>query len=263
MTGSYDTNIMGVCICRMSNVVPTDIVTSHSAVEKSRELVGEFYEEEKESMHKRIKELFERALLNPRVLTTINLSLCSLGEPGAYQLSNLISHTPDVLVLKLWKCHLGPKGIEFLAEHLSKLTKLKVLALEDNQLGAEGVNFLARSLLLLPTLEEVYLHENQISTEGAKILSKAVANLVNIRVFTLDENDIRSDGLTPLLGSLPLARLTTLGLAYNNIDDRGAALLVQRAADLQALLKLSFDGNPVSATVKASVEAAFKKAQIY
>ena len=254
---------MGVCLCKVGNVIPTDMATSHSVMEKSRELVGELYEEEKDGMHKRIRELYERALLNPRVLTTINLSLCSLGEPGAYQLSNLISHTPDIVVMKLWKCHLGPKGAEFLAEHLSKLKKLKVLALECNQLGVEGVNFLNRALLALPTLEELFLHENQINTEGAKILSKAITNLANIRVFTLDENDIRSEGLEALLSSLPLSKLTTLGLAYNLIDDRGAQLLLQRAADLQALLKLSFDGNQVSATIRGSFEAAFKQAKIY
>ena len=254
---------MGVCVCKVSAVMPTDIITNHSAVEKSRELVGEFFEEEKEGMHKRIRELFERTLLNPRVLTTVNLSLCSLGETGAYQLANLISHTPDVQILKLWKCRLGPKGSEFLTEHLGKLTKLKVLALEDNQLGIEGISFLTRALAMLRNLEELFLHENQIGFEGMKELVKALIRLERIKVFTVDENDIKSEGLQLLLTALPLSNLTTFGLAYNNIDDTGGTALIQRANDLQSLLKLSFDGNPINPVIRSDIETAFKRTKIY
>lgn len=243
--------------------MPMEVVTKQHVVGKSEELVGEFYEEEKGNMHKRIRKLFQRALLNPQALSIINLSLCNFGEAGAYQLSNLISHTPHVAVLKLWKCHLGPKGLEFLAEHLTKLKKLKVLALECNELGVEGVSYLGRVLGGLTTLEEVFLHDNQIGVEGGKELAKAVTGLIRMRVFTLDENELTSDGLESILSSLPLASLSTFGLAFNSIDDRGARLLIQHSPYFQSLLKLSFDGNHITPAVQSTLEAAYKRTKIY
>ena len=251
--------IMGVCQCKMGRVrLPSDAALSHSAVQRSREAVGKVYEEEKEHMQKRIRELYDRALLNPRTLTTVNLSLCNLGSEGADHLSRLLAHTPALTVLKLWKCRLGPKGAEFLTGPLSALKKLKVLAVEDNRLGNRGTCCLVKGVEGLGKLEELYLHENQVTEEGVREMSKALKGLGSIRVFTIDENDIKSEGLLQLLSSLPLRNLTCLGLAYTNIDDSGLTALLQHLPHLPALHKLSIDGNPVSATLKKTCESAFK-----
>lgn len=236
-------------------------VSTINAIVLDNGTLDDIYQEEAPLMHRRMKLVYQEAMLDPLSLTCINLSFTRLETAGCYHLAKLLSFSTNLRVLQLWKCQLGRKGAEFLILDLGSLQALEVLGLEDNRLGLEGTLILAPVIGTLSNLRELYYHINDLETSGSLALSRSVTSLTALAVFTLDENRIADAGLAQLLVALPLRKLEFLGLAHNAISDAGALGLAARANELLSLSRLSLNGNSLSSNARATLRGALPTVQ--
>jgi uncharacterized protein (TIGR02996 family) len=173
--------------------------------------------------------LFARARGFPQ-LRQLCLSYNQMGREGALALA---THPVCEKVTHLDLAHnrLGDAGLAALASSPC-LDQLRALNLRQNDIGSEGAARLARSRLLARLLH-LNLYDNSVA-QGVADLSRSQQS-ATLETLDLTGNRIQPEGLERLTGSPTWARMVTLGLGGNNLDDATLAALVSGLVRIESL----------------------------
>ena len=170
---------------------------------------------------------------DPRRFERLAMEKCSLGDDGA---KTMASHAlPALRALRgLYLCAngIGPLGAKAIASGVRLCAELHTLRLDSNRLGCSGAAALFGALPGTK-IETVGMMNNGIADKGAKTLAKVRARCTALRAVNLDANRITDSSCRALMLSLPRSTLGELGLAYNNITERGEKM-VERGRVAQA-----------------------------
>ena len=170
---------------------------------------------------------------DPRRFQRLAMEKCSLGDDGA---KTMASHAlPALRALRgLYLCAngIGPLGAKAIASGVRLCAELHTLRLDSNRLGCSGAAALFGALPGTK-IETVGMMNNGIADKGAKTLAKVLARCTALRAVNLDANCITDSSCRALMLALPRSTLGELGLAYNNITERGEKM-VERGRVAQA-----------------------------
>jgi len=90
--------------------------------------------------------VFASMLASNRVLTTLNLSNCSLGDNFAMELADVLYSNTGLEVLDLGQNEISSNGATALADAIRVNTSLKGIILHGNPIGDDGIASLAHAL---------------------------------------------------------------------------------------------------------------------
>ena len=202
-------------------------------------------------------ELFFKTLTVNTCLTSLDLSVNQIGDPGAASLSKALTVNSCLTSLVLSNNWIGDPGAASLAEALKVSTCLTSLYLSRNQIGASGAASLSKALTVNTCLTSLYLSRNQIGDPGAASLSEALKVNTCLTSLYLSWNQIGDPAAASLSEALTVNTcLTSLDLSNNWIVDLAAASLSEALTVNSCLTSLDLSNNWIGDPGAASLSEA-------
>jgi len=174
-----------------------------------------------------------QALQSNTTITELALSDCTFAKKpswlapktGTTELATVLKNTTTLVTLKLCGNCINAKSVKELGEGLKLNKTLTYLDLNDNNMEDEGVQFLKETLKSNKTLETLLIGGNSISDKGAEIIADMI----------------------------PVTTLGCIGLADNNIEDRGCQMITNGLRKGSRVHTLIFRGNSASVDTVAEL----------
>ncbi|EAY06085.1 Leucine Rich Repeat family protein [Trichomonas vaginalis G3] len=158
-----------------------------------------------------------RCLYNNKILTEINVSLCSVTTEGAHMIGVSLTNNDSLTYLNLASNDLGAKGIEAM--------------LKEGSFGS---------------LETIILSKNLINCSISKLLCNRILSAPKLRHIDLSDNQLNEKFLTRLESIMNQGcKLESINLARNNIGHESLYALEMLIRSLTCLKKLILSGNPL------------------
>ena len=179
-------------------------------------------------------------------LTSLHLSRNSIGAEGANSLSQALRVNTSLTSLDLSRNSIGDKGAKLLSQALRVNTSLTSLDLTLNFIGNEGAHSLSQALRVNTSLTSVHLSDNSIGDEGANSLSQALRVNTSLTSLDLSRNSIGAEEANSLSEALRVnTSLTSLDLSLNYIGAEGANSLSQALGVNTSLTSLDLSNNSI------------------
>lgn len=159
-----------------------------------------------------------------KVLQTLNLSSCSLGDEEAIMLASNKTWV-SLTGLYLDNNRIGDKGIARISQNKT-WAQLKILNLIDNSITSSGAKSLAENTSW-KNLQRLYLTNNPIHNLGVAALAKN-ESWVNLARLSLRGCKITNQGTAPLCDNKSWESLKWLDLKKNNLVEEEISALRQR-----------------------------------
>ncbi|KAA8494185.1 RAN GTPase-activating protein 1 [Porphyridium purpureum] len=171
-----------------------------------------------------------KALSAAKNMRKLEISDSTLGEAAAVELAKALAIMRELEELSLRDVSLGDIGVKYIVHGLRGASKLRVLDVSCNELTKKGAKQLRQLLPMLPALEEFVAEENEFETSGCVVIA---------------------EGFVPEVHT----SMRKINMKTNQMSDRGAMALAQRAAQLEKLEKLELDGNALSESCCTEIAA--------
>jgi len=149
---------------------------------------------------------------------------------------------------------LAPRtGTTELATVLKNTNTLVTLKLCGNCINAKSVKELGKGLKRNKTLIYLDLNDNNIEYEGVQYLKKSLKHNKILDTLLIGGNSIGDKGAEIIADMLPVTTLSCIGLADNNIEDRGCQLITNGLRKGSRVHTLIFRGNSASVDTVAEL----------
>jgi len=118
---------------------------------------------------------------------------------------------------------------------------------------------IVKSLANFPDVEFLYLSNSNFKDDGFRLIAKALAEGLgnNVKILDLSENSLTNVSALSLAHAIKSNEKLSLQEVYldrNRIKDSGATALVDALESNESIVKISFEGNPLSDAVKQVAE---------
>jgi NLR family CARD domain-containing protein 3 len=149
------------------------------------------------------------ALIQNRVLTSIELDDCLVGDDGCSAMAAMLGVNSVLTKISLNKNRIGPAGAIALADMMQINVTLEHLGLGQNNIDNEGAAAIAAALRWNAKLERLDLSSNRISDVGVMAILKALKEInCSLMWLNLEGNAEISSSLQKDIGFVLASRIT-------------------------------------------------------
>ena len=180
-------------------------------------------------------EALSEALMVAHHVTALSLAHNHIGPAGAEHILAACLHGKNITVLDLSNNVLGRNGSlsaeggigHLLRQFIIRNSSVVELYLQGNQIGDNEATLIAEAVVSNHTLQKLDLSYNNLHFRGAQAVATMLHNSYELTDINLSWNRFQSQGCIAILrdGLLQNNTIKTFGLAWNGLDDEGAALV--------------------------------------
>lgn len=180
-------------------------------------------------------EALSEALMVAHHVTTLSLAHNHIGPSGAEHILAACLHSKNITILDLSNNVLGRNaalspegGIGYmLKQFITRNNTVVQLYLQGNAIGDSDATQIAEAVVSNHTLQKLDLSYNNLHYRGAQAVASMLHNSYELTDVNLSWNRFQSSGCLVILkeGLLQNNTIKTFGLAWNGLDDEGAALI--------------------------------------
>ena len=178
-------------------------------------------------------------------LSSVDVSKNNIGPAGCQALFSSVS-LPLLAELNIAENYILDEGCRYLAEAFASLPALENLFMHKNALTELSGLYLSLNLQFCPGLRLISLNQNTINDEGLSCLAPALVKLKQFEALGLQMNQLTSGCVQSVASLLQITTLQDLSLDDNQIDDKGAVLLMEPIRNLNTNLKIYLRNNLIS-----------------
>jgi hypothetical protein len=221
--------------------------------------VKAYFDENSETMPKRIKELYDRIPISTtKDLKKVDLKFLNLSGKKLYPVEIVLPFYTHIIYLNIWKTSLGDSGCEQLSKILGKLEQLKFLCLADNKISGTGAGFICGKFSFLGQLETLEMQINPLQGSGARCIGKNLPFLGSLKKIGIEECEIDEEAMQDLIVCLSKVKgLERMAMDYNQIGNLGAGILMKVIPSMENLKRIAVQNTGISMEIEEILRNSF------
>ena len=152
-----------------------------------------------------------------RLLTTLNVSGCSINDQGADMIAAIVLETVSLVNLDLSNTTLNTSNCTKINDSLMKISTLKLLKINNNDIDDGAANSITAVISSNHLIEKVDFSHNRLSYTGVVNITNALPESIN--TLDISHNFIKSDDMVDLataLSKCPVLQL--LNMSHNMLN---------------------------------------------
>jgi len=163
-------------------------------------------------------------------LEELDIIMNKLGDDGAAIISEGITKTKSLRVLKIFKIGMTSRGSETIAYSLLHNTSLEILHMGHNAIGKDGATAIAQAITNNKTLKELDLRKCEITTEGVATIMNGIAHNTSLVELQLSDDSIGQDGAKAIAKAFTLNQtLKKFILFRDDTIDKKLAMIIMKS----------------------------------
>lgn len=177
-------------------------------------------------------------------IVSLDASGCSITDPGAHALAELLSYLPNLESLDLADNNIGGDGHVALGGVIRKMSRLTALNYSSNPMGSLGAKAVSGVMRNHPSLRSLNLGKTKIGDFGIERVCDGLKTCSTLTSLNLEGNSAADRACYALSEMLEEnTSLLSLDLRWNQIRTTGAVTLCSGLRSNQSLKKLVLDWN--------------------
>ena len=182
-----------------------------------------------------------------RLLTTLNISGCTINDRGADMIAAVLLESISLRQLDLSNTMLDAIKTTTINNALKNISSLKVFNLNSNDIDDRAANSIAAVIHSNSLIEIINISHNNLSSTGVLNIAYELSIAKNIKIFNVSNNSIASDSITDLATTLSKCHvLQELNLSHNSLRLTDVLIVAQCLRYHPTLKTLNLSSNVMS-----------------
>lgn len=195
-------------------------------------------------------EIFQ-GLMSDHTVTHLDLASCTaLTLEGIATLTSALKHNHSVIYLDLSRNNIGEGGAEQIGDLLTHNDRIICLKLSNTSMkdsaGIDCTSHIANALVHNTSIKELDLSGSNIPYEGGIAMARMLSHNTTMRVLDISNNNIEDVGIFYLLSDLTDNKhIVSVNFSNTGITDDGALAIAEWLADNCSVVRINISANRI------------------